>query len=68
MYVGVNDYLADIPTERIHEFHTRFYEYLKTAAPDVPADIAQSKTVSDAVKAKLNDAIVEFKKRFAKAA
>jgi F-type H+/Na+-transporting ATPase subunit alpha len=68
MYVGVNDFLADVPTERIHEFHKGFYEYLETAAPDVPKEIAESKALSDAVKSKLNDAIAQFKKRFGKAA
>jgi len=68
IYVAVNDCLADIPTERIHEFHERFYEYLKTAAPDVPSEIASSKVMSDGVKAKLNDALADFKKRFGKAA
>ena len=68
MYVGVNDFLADVPAERIHEFHKGFYEYLQTAAPDVPKDIAESKVLSDAVKSKLNDAIAQFKKRFGKTA
>ena len=68
IYVAVNDLLADVPTASIHEFHKQFYEFLKVAAPDVPASIADSKALSDDVKSKLNAAVVEFKKRFVKAA
>ncbi len=68
IYVAVNDYLGDVPTPRIHEFHRRFYEFVKTTAPEVAAAIADSKTLSDDTKTKLNAAIVEFKKRFGKAA
>jgi len=68
IYVAVNDLLADVPTPSIHEFHKQFYEFLKIAAPDVPGTIAESKTLSDDVKSKLNEAVVEFKKRFVKAA
>ena len=68
IYVAVNDLLADIPTARIHEFHNQFYEFLKTAAPDVPGTISDSKVLSDDVKSKLNAAVAEFKTRFIKAA
>jgi F-type H+/Na+-transporting ATPase subunit alpha len=68
IYVAVNDLLADVPTPSIHEFHKQFYEFLNVAAPDVPKSIAESKVLSDDVKSKLNAAVVEFKKRFVKAA
>jgi F-type H+-transporting ATPase subunit alpha len=68
IYVAVNDLLADIPTPRIQEFHKRFYEFLKTTAPDVPETIANSKVLSDDVKSKLNAAVADFKIRFVKAA
>src|SRR5205807_4751375 len=32
VYVAVKDYLADVPTECIREFHKGFYEFLQTAA------------------------------------
>jgi F-type H+/Na+-transporting ATPase subunit alpha len=68
IYVAVNDLLADVPTVRIHEFHKQFYEFLKTAASDVPGAIADSKVLTDDIKAKLNAAVAEFKTRFIKAA
>jgi len=66
IYVAVNDFLADVPTERIRDFHQRFYEFLQTAYADVPPTIADSKQLSDDTKTRLNEAIKEFKLRFAK--
>jgi F-type H+/Na+-transporting ATPase subunit alpha len=66
IYVAVNDLLADVPTERIGMFHRNFYQYLKTAAPDVPATIARDKTLSDETRAKLDRAVADFKLRFGK--
>ena len=68
IYVAVNDHLGDVPTERIPEFHRRFYEFVTTTAPDVTSAISDTKTLSDDTKGKLNAAIAEFKKRFGKAA
>ena len=68
IYVAVNDQLADVPTAAIHAFHKGFFEFLKTAHPDVPQTIADTKMLSDDVKSKLNAAVAEFKKRFRKTA
>jgi F-type H+-transporting ATPase subunit alpha len=68
IYVGVNDYLADIPTDRVREFQKQFYEFLQTAHPDIPKFITERKELNDDIKAKLNAAIVEFKQRFKAAA
>ena len=68
IYVAVNDYLADIPTDRVREFQKQFYEFLQTAHPDIPKFITERKELNDDIKAKLNAAIVEFKQRFKAAA
>jgi len=68
IYVAVNDYLADIPTDRVREFQKQFYEFLQTAHPDIPKFITERKELSDDIKTKLNAAIVEFKQRFKAAA
>jgi len=64
LYVAVKDFLADVPTERISQFHKQFYEFLKTAHPDIPKEIAERKELSDELRKKLDAAIGEFKKRF----
>ena len=64
IYVAVKDFLADVPTERIAQFHREFYEFLRTAHPEIPSTIADRKEIADDIRAKLDAAIVEFKKRF----
>lgn len=64
IYVAVKDFLADVPTERIPQFHKRFYEFLQTAHPDIPKTIAERKEISQETAARLDEAILEFKKRF----
>ncbi len=65
LYVAVNDYLADVPNERISQFHQQFYEFLQTAHPGHPATSSPSaRSCSAETKAALDAAIVEFKKRF----
>jgi len=68
IYVAVKDYLADIPTDRVREFQRQFYEFLQTAHPDIPKFIADRKELTDDIRAKLDGAILEFKKRFKTAA
>ena len=64
LYVAVNDFLADIPTERISQFHKQFYEFLTTAHPEIPRTIAERKEIPNETRTALDAAIVEFKKRF----
>ncbi len=64
IYVAVKDFLSDVPTERIAQFHRRFYEFLQTAHPDIPKTIAERKEISEETRTRLDDAIREFKKRF----
>ena len=64
LYVAVNDFLADIPTERIAQFHKEFYEFLTTAHPEIPEMIADRKEITSELRTKLDAAIAEFKKRF----
>jgi len=68
IYVAVNDHLSDVPTHAIHQFHDGFYEFMKTAAPEVLASIADTKALSDDTKTKLNDLIARYKLRSGKSA
>ena len=64
IYVAVKDFLADVPTERISQFHRQFFEFLQTAHPDIPSFIAERKEINDELRVKLDAAIREFKQRF----
>ncbi len=66
IYVAVRDFLTDVPTERIREFHKQFYEFLKTAHPEIPRSIAETAELSDEIKAALESAVRDFKQRFGK--
>jgi F-type H+/Na+-transporting ATPase subunit alpha len=68
LYVAVNDFLADVPTHEIRQFHRGFYDFLKTAAPELLKGIADTKTLSDDAKKQLNDLIARFKLRRTKPA
>jgi F-type H+-transporting ATPase subunit alpha len=64
IYVAVKDFLADVPTERISQFHKQFYEFLRTAHPEIPTSIADRSEITDDIRTKLDAAIAEFKQRF----
>ena len=64
IYVAVKDFLAEVPTERIAQFHRQFYEFLQTAHPGIPKEIAARKELSDDMRSTLDAAIREFKLRF----
>jgi len=68
IYIAVRDFLADVPTERLSQFHREFFEFLQTAHPEVAKTIAESKELGDGVKATIDKAMPEFKQRFAKSA
>jgi len=62
IYAATNKYLLDVPVEKITEFETNFFEFLKTKYPEIPENIRKEKVISDETEALLKKAIVEFKK------
>jgi F-type H+/Na+-transporting ATPase subunit alpha len=68
LYAGVNDFLSDIHVSDIKRFEKEFLEYADTHHREVEKAIITEKTLTDDIKAKLEEAIVEFKKVFLKEA
>ena len=64
LYAAVNDFLSDIKVSDIKRFEKEFLEYLDTHYRDVEKSIITGKTLTDEIKASLEEAIVEFKKVF----
>ncbi|MDQ2817672.1 MAG: F0F1 ATP synthase subunit alpha [Candidatus Eremiobacteraeota bacterium] len=64
IYVAVRDFLSDVPTERIREFHKQFYEFLRTSHPEIPGSIAKTSALSDETRQALESAVGQFKQRF----
>ena len=61
IYTAVRGFLADIPTEKVVEFHTDFLKFMKAQHPEIPAKIIEQKKLDDAIEADLKKAIEEFK-------
>ena len=65
IYAGVNGYLDDIPVEAVQKFEQEFYVFLDTEHPEILELIRTEKVLTDDIKAKLDAAIKEFKKKVA---
>ncbi|SEA34636.1 MULTISPECIES: F0F1 ATP synthase subunit alpha [Selenomonas] len=61
IFTAVRGFLADIPVERVVEFHNDFLKFMRAQHPDIGAKIAEQKKLDDAIEADLSKAIEEFK-------
>lgn len=68
IYAVTSKYLLDVPVEDITRFETEFFEFLDTKYPEVPANIAAEKVISEATEEVLKKALTEFIKGFVAAA
>ncbi|MCR5756325.1 MAG: F0F1 ATP synthase subunit alpha [Selenomonas sp.] len=61
IFTAVRGFLADIPVERVVDFHNDFLKFMRAQHPDIGAKIAEQKKLDDAIEADLKKAIEEFK-------
>lgn len=64
IYCGVNDFLADIPVNKVREFEKLFLEFIYTHHRDIPKSIKEKQALNDEIKERINSAVKEFKNRF----
>ena len=64
LYAGVNDFLTDIKVTEIRKFEKEFLEYLDTHNRDLINELKEYKSLTDNVKAAIEQSIIEFKKIF----
>ncbi|GAA0744310.1 F0F1 ATP synthase subunit alpha [Clostridium oceanicum] len=64
LYAGVNNFLNDIPVNKISEFESGLFEYIDTHHRDISKKIIENKKMTDDIKKELNSSIEEFKKVF----
>ncbi|MDO5516614.1 MAG: F0F1 ATP synthase subunit alpha [Clostridium sp.] len=64
LYATVNDFLSDIKVSDVRRFESEFFEFMDTHYREVGKSILQEKTLTDEIKSKLEEGIVEFKKIF----
>lgn len=61
IFTAVRGFLADIPVDRVVEFHNDFLKFMRAQHPDIGDKIAEQKKLDDAIEADLKKAIEEFK-------
>ncbi len=64
LFAGTQGYLDDIPVEAIKKFEGEFIKFIRGTKDDLRSELAEKKTLDDELKAKLVQAIEEFKKGF----
>ncbi len=62
IYVGVNGWLDDIPTDRVKAFEEEFLKFMRSSHPEILKDIRETKQLRD--EEGLKKAIEEFKAIF----
>jgi len=64
IYAGNNGYLDDIAVEHVQKFEQELYKFVEAKFPDLLPEIKEKKKIDDDLKAKMDNAIQEFKKVF----
>jgi F-type H+-transporting ATPase subunit alpha len=64
IFIGVNDYLSDIPVEQCKEFETGFLRFMEKDKKDLLKAIQKEEKIDEKTEQQLRDAIEEFKKQF----
>ena len=64
LYAAVNDFLSDIPVNDVRKFEKGFLEYVDTHERELGKQILTEKVLTDEIKSKLDEVIVNYKKIF----
>jgi F-type H+-transporting ATPase subunit alpha len=64
LFAGTQGLLDDVKVESIRAFEDGFHKYLDSAQTSLLKDIGEKKALDDDLRAKLKDAINEFKQNF----
>jgi F-type H+-transporting ATPase subunit alpha len=64
IFAGTQGFLDDLPIEQCRKFEAELYRFVENAHPDIFREIREKKALDDTLRAKMKDAIKEFKTRF----
>lgn len=64
LFAGTQGYLDDVPVEAIKKFEEGFLKFIRGTKDDIRTELGEKKAFDDNLKAKLVQAIEEFKKGF----
>jgi len=65
IFAATNKYLDDVPVKAARAFEAGLYRYLDAQAADLLKGIREKKTLDDALKARLHEALKAYKEEFA---
>ncbi|MDO8914792.1 MAG: F0F1 ATP synthase subunit alpha [Coriobacteriia bacterium] len=65
IFAGTNGFLDDLPVESVLAFRAGLLDFMDSVHPEIGAEIAKEKKLSDELKASLSAAVAEFKVSFA---
>ena len=64
IFAGTQGFLDDLPVDECRKFEEELYRFIDNAHRDIRDQIRDQKVLDDALRARLRDAIKEFKARF----
>src|SRR6187402_612267 len=67
IYAANQGFLDAVPVERVREFEIELFKFLDTRRAQLLEAIAEKRTLDDALKAEMNDALTDYAKVFADA-
>lgn len=64
IYAVVNNYLKDIPVEKIKQYQTDLLDHIKTTSPDILTSIKTQKVIAPEIEEQLKSVLTEFAKGY----
>ncbi len=64
IYAGGQGYLDSLEVEQVRPFEKGLYPFVENAHPAILNDIREKKTLDDDLKARMSQAIEEYKEKF----
>ena len=62
LYAGINEYLKDVPVERVKDYEEKLYTYFDAKHKDILKEIKENKALPEDLEKKLKKALEEFNK------
>jgi F-type H+-transporting ATPase subunit alpha len=59
-----NNFLDDVPVEKVKDFQSKLTEYMQTRKNDLLAKVRKEKAINDALAAELKSALTDFKQTY----
>ena len=64
IYAVINNYLKDIPLEKVGDFERDLYKHMEEAHPDITASIREEKVLTPDNEEKLKAALKDFSEKY----